>query len=71
MEAAVKPIFQAIGLDFVGRNYAMGGTSSFPEIANCLAEIFGLDTDVLSWDFGMTDGSRDPTGISMFCGRAV
>lgn len=43
-------------MDLVGRNYAMGGTSSGMEISSCMEEIFGMDIDILSWDYGMTDG---------------
>lgn len=54
----VQDIFAACGIDFVGRNYAMGGTSSGAEIALCSKEIYGTDFDVLVWDTGMTDGSE-------------
>jgi hypothetical protein len=54
----VQDIFAACGIDFVGRNYAMGGTSSGAEIAMCAKEIYGTDFDVLVWDTGMTDGSE-------------
>ena len=43
-------------MDLEARNYAMGGTSSGMEISSCVEEIFGMDIDVLSWDYGMTDG---------------
>jgi hypothetical protein len=56
METAAKDVFKAVGIDFVGRNYAMGGMSSAPEIALCQESLFGIDADVISWDFGMTDG---------------
>jgi len=55
MEHAAKPIFESVGINFVGRNYAMGGMSSAPELALCQESIFGIDADVLTWDFGMTD----------------
>jgi hypothetical protein len=42
---------------FEGRNYAMGATSSGPEVSLCMNEIFGTDIDVLVWDYGMTDGN--------------
>jgi hypothetical protein len=42
-----------VGIAFEGRNRAMGGTNSFPELALCNQEVFGLDVDVLSWDYGM------------------
>jgi hypothetical protein len=45
-----------VGMEFIGRNYAMGFTQSAPEIALCQKEIFGQDVDVLVWDFDMTDG---------------
>ena len=57
LERAIKDVFAAVGINFVGRNYAMGGTSAAPEIALCIDEIFGQDIDVLVWDFGMTDGN--------------
>jgi len=56
MERSVMNVFLAVGIDFVGRNYAMGGMSSGPEIALCLESLFGIDVDLISWDFGMTDG---------------
>ena len=56
MTRAVEPIFAAAGIDFEGRNYAMGGMSGAPEVAMCNEAIFGTDADVISWDFGMTDG---------------
>jgi hypothetical protein len=47
----------------------MGGTQSGPEIALCQPEIFGTDVDVLSWDYGMTDG-RTPSLLELYCSRA-
>lgn len=52
MERALKPIFAAIGIEYVGKNYAMGGTSSASEIAFCGNSIFGHDVDSISWDYG-------------------
>lgn len=51
-------IFASIGIEFVGRNYAVGGMSSAPEVALCADSIFGLDIDVLSWDYGMTGTAK-------------
>ncbi|KAG7362731.1 hypothetical protein IV203_026091 [Nitzschia inconspicua] len=56
MERDLVDVFGAVGIEFVGRNYAMGGTSSGSEIAMCWEQIFGSDVDIFSWDFGMTDG---------------
>jgi hypothetical protein len=58
LERGVREIFAACGIDFVGRNYAMGGTGSAPEAAICSKEIYGDDIDLLVWDAGMTDGNR-------------
>ena len=56
MESLLRPLFSSVGLGFVGRNYAMGGTSSGLEVGSCMTSIFGSDIDVLSWDYGMTEG---------------
>jgi hypothetical protein len=58
MEGAVKDVFAAVGVDFQGRNYAMGGMSSGPELGMCQEAVYGIDADVISWDFGMTDGNE-------------
>jgi hypothetical protein len=57
MESDLTSIFASVGIDFIGRNYAMGGTGSAAEIAMCYEEIFGTDVDIFSWDYGMTDGN--------------
>jgi hypothetical protein len=59
MERGVQDIFAACGIDFVGRNHAMGSTNTAPEIAICSKEVFGTDIDVLLWDAGMLDGKQD------------
>lgn len=51
-----KAVFQAVGIDFEDRNYAMGGTASGLEISMCWNQVFGTDVDFFSWDYGMTDG---------------
>ena len=43
LESVAKPVFNAIGIDFQGRNYAMGGTKSAPLIALCNEAIYGTD----------------------------
>lgn len=58
MERGVKDLFHAVGIDFVGRNYAMGGMDSAPQLALCNEAVYGKDADVISWDFGMTDGGQ-------------
>jgi hypothetical protein len=65
MERDLKDVFGSIGLEFEGRNYAMGGTSSGPEISMCFKEVFGQDVDFFSWDYGMTDG-KDSSKLQHF-----
>ncbi len=50
-------VFGAIGIEFEDRNYAMGGTTSGLEVSMCWQQIFGVDVDFVSWDYGMTDGN--------------
>lgn len=52
LEKNVQVVFDAVGMQFKGKNYAMGGSDSAPEAAWCNEEIFGTDLDVLVWDYG-------------------
>jgi len=58
MESDVKDIFASIGIEFEGRNYAMGGTASGTDVSMCWKQIFGDDVDFFSWDYGMVDGNN-------------
>lgn len=60
IEESLRPIFESIGIQFYAKNYAMGGTKSAPEVALCMESIFGPDVDIISWDYGMTDGRARP-----------
>jgi hypothetical protein len=55
LESDMKDVFQSIGINFEGRNYAMGGTESAAEMAMCWQEIFGDDGktsyDIISCHF--------------------
>lgn len=52
-----RVVFEAIGIEFEDRSYAMGGTASAWEISMCWQQIFGRDVDFFTWDYGMTDGN--------------
>lgn len=69
IEQSLKGAFAALGITFRAKNYAMGGTSSGPEVAMCMESIFGKDVDILSWDYGMTDG-RNPGLYNLWTQRA-
>jgi hypothetical protein len=58
LERHAQGVFQAVGIDLEARNYAMGATQSAAEISMCSQAIFGTDVDILSWDYGMTDGKN-------------
>ena len=63
MERAVKPVLESIGIDFYAKSYAMGGSSSGPELSLCSHAVFGDKIDIISWDYGMTDGTcKEETG---------
>lgn len=51
-----RVVFDAIGIEFEDRSYAMGGTASAWEVSMCWEQIFGRDVDFFTWDYGMTDG---------------
>ncbi|CAJ1945090.1 unnamed protein product [Cylindrotheca closterium] len=57
----LKPVWKAMGIDFVGRNYAVGGMPATPIMSTCSKEIFGTDIDFLVWNYGMTDKNREST----------
>jgi hypothetical protein len=54
LERAVAPLFAALGMSFVGRNYGVSAASSGPNIALCMEAKFGTDVDLLLWDFRLT-----------------
>mmetsp|Transcript_45893 Transcript_45893/g.111168 ORF Transcript_45893/g.111168 Transcript_45893/m.111168 type:complete len:796 (-) Transcript_45893:52-2439(-) len=64
----VADVFGAIGIKFEGRNYGMGAMKASPFISICSKEIFGIDVDLLSWNYGMTDKWQDTTAFYMYRG---
>lgn len=56
LQDRARDLFHSVGLDLVARPFGMGGTTSAPEIAGCLKEIYGTDVDLITWDYAMTDG---------------
>ena len=57
MQNVLKPVFEAVDLELVVRNSAIGGIPSFP-YGWCLPNFLGRDSDVVSWDYGMNEGSE-------------
>lgn len=53
MGRTMQPVFDALGIEWEARNFAMGSQDSAPEQAWCMDEIIGPDdADVISWDYG-------------------
>jgi hypothetical protein len=50
-----EPLKEALNIDLVVRNAAIGGIPSFP-YGFCLPHFLGDDADVISWDYGMNEG---------------
>ena len=40
LQNRARDLFHSVGLDLVARPFGMGGTTSAPEIAGCVKEIF-------------------------------
>eukprot|EP00542_Grammatophora_oceanica_P014979 CAMPEP_0194035874 /NCGR_PEP_ID=MMETSP0009_2-20130614/8291_1 /TAXON_ID=210454 /ORGANISM="Grammatophora oceanica, Strain CCMP 410" /LENGTH=710 /DNA_ID=CAMNT_0038677425 /DNA_START=42 /DNA_END=2177 /DNA_ORIENTATION=+ len=68
MERMAKDVFKSVGLDLIGRNYAMGGMNTAPEVALCLESKMGLDADIISWDSGMTEAGN-PKKFDFYANR--
>ena len=47
LEETVQHHFEALGIQFLTKNYATGNYNSAPELALCINEVFGGDLDVL------------------------
>ena len=58
MGRAASPVFASIGIELEARNGAMGSMNSAPQLAVCSNAYYGIDSDVITWDFGMTDGGQ-------------
>jgi len=73
IEDTVKDAFSSVNVNFHAYNNAMGGMNSNPELALCIESVIGPTVDILSWDFGMTDGSKEQQvfGITFWGHRAA
>eukprot|EP00526_Cylindrotheca_closterium_P004792 CAMPEP_0113633838 /NCGR_PEP_ID=MMETSP0017_2-20120614/17615_1 /TAXON_ID=2856 /ORGANISM="Cylindrotheca closterium" /LENGTH=783 /DNA_ID=CAMNT_0000544503 /DNA_START=94 /DNA_END=2445 /DNA_ORIENTATION=+ /assembly_acc=CAM_ASM_000147 len=53
----LRIIWDALGVEMINRNMAMGTMRASPDISTCSKEVFGVDVDLLTWNFAMTDKS--------------
>ena len=56
LQRQATDVLAAVGLNFVARPFAMHSSTSAPELATCVREIYGSDVDMITWDFAATDG---------------
>ena len=70
VERYAREAFQSVGMDFIAKNYAIGGYPSGAELALCLESVYGQHFDLFSWDFGMTD-SRIYFRLELMLNRIV
>jgi hypothetical protein len=54
LERAVAPLFEALSLRFVGRNYGVSAAMSGANTALCMEAKLGTDVDLLLWDYSHT-----------------
>ena len=73
MERLLQHIFASINIQFTVRVRGMGDTSSGDEVALCMAQLFGTDADIITWDYGLTDGKQPKQmwKIAMYAYRAA
>ncbi|KAL3940602.1 MAG: hypothetical protein SGBAC_004886 [Bacillariaceae sp.] len=67
----VRPIWEAIGIEMIDRNYAMGAMRATPFMSCCAKEVFGMDVDFLAWNYGMTDGKPFSTAHYIYRGALI
>lgn len=65
MERILKRPFQVLGIQLQVRNAAIGGIPSFP-YGWCMKNFWGLDADVVSWDYSMNEAGGKPEGLEAY-----
>ena len=70
MERILKRPFQVLGVGLEVRNAAIGGIPSFP-YGWCMVNFWGLDADVVSWDYSMNEAGGVPQGLEAYARHAM
>lgn len=65
MQTKLEPLFSALEIELEVRNAAVGGVPSFP-YGWCLENFWGLDPDVVSWDYSMNEAGGIPQGLEAY-----
>lgn len=67
----MEKAFNALGIEFIAKNYGMGQYASGPELGLCMNEVFGDDIDVLVWDFASLQPSLEPIRRTVLWGECL
>jgi len=71
LQDTVEKAFNALGIEFIAKNYGMGQYASGPELGLCMNEVFGDDIDVLVWDFASLQPSLEPIRRTVLWGECL
>lgn len=69
MERILRRPFQVLGVELQVRNAAIGGVPSFP-YGWCMENFWGLDADVVSWDYAMNEAGGKREGLEAYVRHA-
>jgi hypothetical protein len=70
MERILKRPFLVLGLELQVLNAAIGGIPSFP-YGWCMENFWGLDADVVSWDYAMNEAGGKREGLEAYLRHAM
>lgn len=62
--------FSMLGIELIVKNAAIGGCSAFP-YGWCMSNFWGLEADVVSWDYAMNEAGGIPQGMEAYLRHAV
>jgi hypothetical protein len=62
--------FSMLGMELVVKNAAIGGCPAFP-YGWCMSNFWGLDADVVSWDYAMNEAGGIPQGMEAYLRHAL
>lgn len=65
MQTKLEPLFSSLKIELEVRNAAIGGVPSFP-YGWCVENFWGLDPDVVSWDYSMNEAGGVPQGLEAY-----
>ena len=70
MHEVLAPVFEKLGMTFVGKNAAQGGMGTV-QTSLCGGDVYGYDNDVIMWDSMMTEQPNTLHAVDLFVRQAV